>query len=355
MDSRTDRDETIPRRGFLRRSVAAGAAFAAPWVVPSSVLGRNGAIAPGEKITLGVIGIGPRCTYDLKSMLAFPDVRCVAICDVQASRREAGKTLVDRALREQGLRPLSRLPRAARPARDRRRPDRHRRPLARLRLDPGGEGGQGRLQREALRPDHRQLPGPGRHDEADRPGLPGRHPAAERPQLPGGRRTGQERQARQAPHPLRLGLHAPARQRLAPWRADPAARRGRLEPLARPGPLAAVQPRLRLRGLAGLLRLRFRRPAARLGRAHRRPLPVGQRGRRHHAHRVRAVDRPTSPARYANGVKLVLDFLKTPFGDRPGWFNHLGTCPVRFVGERAGSRPATAARSRSIRPRSRTS
>ena len=31
-------------------------------------------------------------------------------------------------------------------------------------------------------------------------------------------------------------------------------------------------------------------------------------------------------------MKLVLDFLKTPFGDRPGWFNHLGTCPVRFVG-----------------------
>jgi hypothetical protein len=38
-------------------------------------------------------------------------------------------------------------------------------------------------------------------------------------------------------------------------------------------------------------------------------------------------------ARYANGVKLVLDFLKTPFGDRPGWINHLGTCPVRFVGD----------------------
>ena len=38
-------------------------------------------------------------------------------------------------------------------------------------------------------------------------------------------------------------------------------------------------------------------------------------------------------ARYANGVKLVLDFLKTPFGDRPGWINQLGTCPVRFVGD----------------------
>ncbi|MGE3780154.1 MAG: gfo/Idh/MocA family oxidoreductase, partial [Pirellulaceae bacterium] len=38
-------------------------------------------------------------------------------------------------------------------------------------------------------------------------------------------------------------------------------------------------------------------------------------------------------ARYANGVKVVLDFLKTPFGERPGWIQHLGTCPVRFVGD----------------------
>jgi predicted dehydrogenase len=38
-------------------------------------------------------------------------------------------------------------------------------------------------------------------------------------------------------------------------------------------------------------------------------------------------------ATYANGVKLVIDFLKTPFGERPGWVQELGTCPVRFVGE----------------------
>ena len=38
--------------------------------------------------------------------------------------------------------------------------------------------------------------------------------------------------------------------------------------------------------------------------------------------------------RYANGVKLVLDFLKTPFGDRgPNWITELGTCPVKFVGD----------------------
>ena len=36
---------------------------------------------------------------------------------------------------------------------------------------------------------------------------------------------------------------------------------------------------------------------------------------------------------YANGVKLVMDFLATPFDERPGWVQHLGTCPVRFVGD----------------------
>ena len=37
---------------------------------------------------------------------------------------------------------------------------------------------------------------------------------------------------------------------------------------------------------------------------------------------------------YANGVKLIIDFLKAPFGDRsPHYLTRLGTCPVRFVGD----------------------
>jgi predicted dehydrogenase len=37
---------------------------------------------------------------------------------------------------------------------------------------------------------------------------------------------------------------------------------------------------------------------------------------------------------YANGVKLILDFLDQPFGDRsPDYITRLGTCPVRFVGD----------------------
>lgn len=86
------RSQVTSRRRFLRQ---AGAAATAAAFVPATALGRDGATAAGERITLGVIGIGPRCTYDLKAMLGFNDVQCLAIADVQASRREAGKTLVD--------------------------------------------------------------------------------------------------------------------------------------------------------------------------------------------------------------------------------------------------------------------
>jgi predicted dehydrogenase len=85
---------SLTRRDLLRKS-AVGAVLAAPWFVPAAALGREGKTAASERITLGVIGIGPRCTYDLKAMLKLPDVQCVAICDVQASGRETGKKLVD--------------------------------------------------------------------------------------------------------------------------------------------------------------------------------------------------------------------------------------------------------------------
>lgn len=81
------------RRRFLAQSFAASAL---PMIISPHVLGRGGAVAPNDKITLGVIGIGPRCTYDLSAILQLPDVKCVAIADVQASRRNAGKQLVDK-------------------------------------------------------------------------------------------------------------------------------------------------------------------------------------------------------------------------------------------------------------------
>jgi predicted dehydrogenase len=83
------------RRDFLISTATAAAAASLATVVHSSAVARERNASPSDRIALGIIGIGPRCTYDLKAILPFDDVRCVAIADVQASRREAGKGLVD--------------------------------------------------------------------------------------------------------------------------------------------------------------------------------------------------------------------------------------------------------------------
>ena len=128
----------LTRRDILQRSVgsvAAGALLAAPYFGPSTVLADDKRPAPSGRITLGVIGIGPRCTYDLKAMLKLPDVQCVAICDVQASRREAGKKLVDEHYGNKDCAVYRDFRELLGRTRHRRRPDRHRRPLARPGVD----------------------------------------------------------------------------------------------------------------------------------------------------------------------------------------------------------------------------
>src|SRR4051795_13756577 len=69
---------------------------AAPMILPSHVLGFGGAVGPGEKIVLGGIGLGPRGSYDLSTILPQKDVWFVAICDVQRKRAEAVKQMADR-------------------------------------------------------------------------------------------------------------------------------------------------------------------------------------------------------------------------------------------------------------------
>lgn len=96
LDMDAGRPPSTNRRRVLAGLAASAAAAAFPTIVPSRALGLDGAVAPSERITLGVIGIGPRCSYVLTSMLGLADVHCLAIADVQASRREKGKSLVDK-------------------------------------------------------------------------------------------------------------------------------------------------------------------------------------------------------------------------------------------------------------------
>ncbi len=87
--------KTFTRRQFLKAAGTAGAAFALPQIVPSSVLGRDGAVPPSERIVLGAIGIGGRGMYVLGCFLEEEDVQFVAICDVKKERREAVKKRAD--------------------------------------------------------------------------------------------------------------------------------------------------------------------------------------------------------------------------------------------------------------------
>ncbi len=83
------------RRQFMQSTLASTTGLSIPLMVPTHALGQNAPVAPSEKITLGVIGCGPRCRYVLGGMLKLPDVQCVAVADVQRSRRDAGKALID--------------------------------------------------------------------------------------------------------------------------------------------------------------------------------------------------------------------------------------------------------------------
>jgi len=83
------------RRSFLKTVVQASAVLAAPQIVRGAVLGKDGGVAPSERIVLGAIGVGNRGTYDLGCFLEEKDVQFVAVCDIKEARRAAIKKKAD--------------------------------------------------------------------------------------------------------------------------------------------------------------------------------------------------------------------------------------------------------------------
>ena len=82
----------LTRRGLLK---VAGTLLAAPRVVRAAALGRDAAAAPSDRILAGGIGLGGRGTGDLHWMMGDKDVQFVAICDVSQARRDAIKQAAD--------------------------------------------------------------------------------------------------------------------------------------------------------------------------------------------------------------------------------------------------------------------
>jgi predicted dehydrogenase len=88
----------VSRRQFLRKTATAiGAAIAAPTIIPASALGRNGLVAPSERLTMGFIGLGGQgsghlfggaWTYVAGGYLGRKEIQVLATCDVKRTHRE---------------------------------------------------------------------------------------------------------------------------------------------------------------------------------------------------------------------------------------------------------------------------
>ena len=83
------------RRQFLKNTAIAAGTACSPMIIPSSVLGKDGAVAPSEKIVMGSIGLGIRGTSNMRQFMRYDDVRVVAVCDVFRSQRRKAKEIVD--------------------------------------------------------------------------------------------------------------------------------------------------------------------------------------------------------------------------------------------------------------------
>lgn len=81
------------RRAFLKRAALLSAA---PLIIPSAILGANGAVAPSNRITVGFIGTGDHgIGWNLPPYLRHPEARVVAVCDVDSKRLLRAKETVN--------------------------------------------------------------------------------------------------------------------------------------------------------------------------------------------------------------------------------------------------------------------
>jgi predicted dehydrogenase len=91
-----DKSTALTRRRFLTQGTIAAGALVLPSFIPASALGRDGTVAPSERIVLGGIGMGGRGSHDLSWTLNEPDVQWVAVCDVRKGQRDAAKQRIDK-------------------------------------------------------------------------------------------------------------------------------------------------------------------------------------------------------------------------------------------------------------------
>ncbi|MGZ8894113.1 MAG: Gfo/Idh/MocA family protein, partial [Candidatus Aminicenantales bacterium] len=86
------------RRHFLKTvAVAGGAAVAGfPTIVKASALGRDGAVAPSDRIVMAGIGFGMMGPDNMANFLEKPEVQWVAVCDLDTVPLAMAKGMADK-------------------------------------------------------------------------------------------------------------------------------------------------------------------------------------------------------------------------------------------------------------------
>ena len=75
------------RRSFIKTSLGGAAALGFPSIIPSSALGRDGAVAPSNRVAVGIIGCGSQSKSCMR-YIHYPKSEIVAVCDPFLDRRK---------------------------------------------------------------------------------------------------------------------------------------------------------------------------------------------------------------------------------------------------------------------------
>jgi predicted dehydrogenase len=89
------RRSALTRRDFVKRTAALTLASPLLGALPASRGANAPVLPPGERITLGFIGIGKQATGHLEALSGMGNTQVLAVCDVNTARREQARKIVD--------------------------------------------------------------------------------------------------------------------------------------------------------------------------------------------------------------------------------------------------------------------
>ncbi len=81
---------TMSRRKMMKYTTLASAAMTAPMIIPGTALGKNGKVAPSDRVNIGMIACGGRSGV-CENYQSYAKSQVVAVCDPNKERRLARK------------------------------------------------------------------------------------------------------------------------------------------------------------------------------------------------------------------------------------------------------------------------